>query len=138
MLLAMNDANTRPAAEEEPAPEPDLVNARAIARRAVARGYVETMTPARVRQLAGPVEKAGDPDFPPSVPSETQERLWWWSQVEPYLRARRPSSVPRRYRAKPMERLEQQGGQDASPGTTSNEGTHGPAAAGRRGPRRPR
>jgi hypothetical protein len=84
------------------------VNARAIARRAVARGYADTMSPQRVRQLAGPVEEGGDSDFPPCVPSETQERLWSWAQVEPYLRARRPSPVPRRYRAEAMERTEQE------------------------------
>jgi hypothetical protein len=74
---------------------PMLVNATAAARRVVEHHLRPSMTRQRIQQLAAPVDQGGDPDFPAEVPSESQERLWWWPELEAYFRHTTPRPGPR-------------------------------------------
>jgi DNA-binding CsgD family transcriptional regulator len=64
---------------------PDVVDADEMARRVVAHGYASTMSRIMVQRLA-----RHDPAFPHSltVGEENQEKLWSWTEVEPYWQAR--------------------------------------------------
>jgi hypothetical protein len=64
---------------------PDVVDGTEMARRVVAHGYTPTMSRQMVLRLA-----RDDPDFPDTLTAgeENQERLWSWTEVEPYWQAR--------------------------------------------------
>jgi DNA-binding CsgD family transcriptional regulator len=65
-----------------PEAEPDLVNARGAAARAVRAGYTTSMSRQRIRELS-----LLDPLFPKSLPSAGDKQLWSWNlQLEPYFR----------------------------------------------------
>ena len=64
---------------------PDVVDGDEMARRIAAYGYASTMSQVTVLRLA-----RSDPDFPETLTAgnQNQERLWSWTQAEPYWQAR--------------------------------------------------
>lgn len=63
---------------------PDVVDAREMARRVVARGYASTMSQVMMRRVA-----RLDPAFPDTLTArEGQELLWSWTEAEPCWQAR--------------------------------------------------
>jgi predicted amidohydrolase len=64
---------------------PDVVDGAEMARRVVENGYASTMTATMVLRLA-----RTDPDFAETLTAgeENQEKLWSWTEVEPYWQAR--------------------------------------------------
>src|SRR5918995_5745246 len=64
---------------------PDVVDGDEMARRVVAHGYARTMSRIMVQRIA-----RHDPAFPDAltVGEENQEKLWSWSEAEPYWQAR--------------------------------------------------
>jgi hypothetical protein len=86
-----------------------LVNSESAAKLLVEHQIVEHISPQRFRQLAGPADKGGDPDFPDEVPTAGRGHWYRWAEVADYFRDRTVSRVPRRWRPAPTGSTDQAG-----------------------------